>query len=654
MAFSNGFTLFRPSSIPSGLVGYWPLNGNANASTGANFSVTGSPTYTALDYWKTGESSILLDQSGEYLSIANASATTYKFANSAFSANFWVKVTTWNSFYNFVINMTSNSSTKGWSVNFANDGSIAFSMNGSTTNTAGSVMGLNRWHMVTVVYDKTNRMIYRDGNLMTFGAYTTDLDGTCSGDLVISPTGTSPADLWINGLLKDLAMWNRALTPQEIKSLAMGVDLSKYSYRPNHVSVQPTRWWKLDEASGSRAATIGSATLTDSGSVLSSGGYCEGASALFSGSNKLVAANHADYNFDSSASFTLTAWVRPTGSGTYNTIGNGYTTGWLLQLGGSSIDFWIANHRSSIRSFTFVSGTWYFVSVRKNGTSVSIEVDGMSLGTDTMNYAASSANDLWFGNDPADDTDYNGNIQDVAIWKGYALSDDEIKSLACGLSIQRQGVVDYFKMDAVSGNEAGVLHGTSAADNGSVGSAVGKVGTARDFTPNDYFRITRTVDFDLLNDFSILGYIYPDDNTDVNIIGKNQQTGGYGVLLNSTGYMEFRMNGQISVSTTTFPTTGFAHFACVYSGSTRAVWRNAIVEASDAYSTNNTDNTTDVFIGSSSTPASYFDGRIDELVIAKRYFRPEEIKAVYLKGLSGKEAMTSERPVGGGFMPFFI
>ena len=35
---------------------------------------------------------------------------------------------------------------------------------------------------------------------------------------------------------------------------------------------------------------------------------------------------------------------------------------------------------------------------------------------------------------------------------------------------------------------------------------------------------------------------------------------------------------------------------------------------------------------------------MDELVIAKRYFRPEEIKAVYLKGLNGKEATSSEVP----------
>ena len=37
-----------------------------------------------------------------------------------------------------------------------------------------------------------------------------------------------------------------------------------------------------------------------------------------------------------------------------------------------------------------------------------------------------------------------------------------------------------------------------------------------------------------------------------------------------------------------------------------------------------------------------FDGLMDEALFAIRYFRPEEIKAVYLKGLNGKEATSTE------------
>ncbi len=37
-------------------------------------------------------------------------------------------------------------------------------------------------------------------------------------------------------------------------------------------------------------------------------------------------------------------------------------------------------------------------------------------------------------------------------------------------------------------------------------------------------------------------------------------------------------------------------------------------------------------------PGNYFDGLIDEVIIARRWFREEEIKALYNRGLNGKEA----------------
>ena len=43
-----------------------------------------------------------------------------------------------------------------------------------------------------------------------------------------------------------------------------------------------------------------------------------------------------------------------------------------------------------------------------------------------------------------------------------------------------------------------------------------------------------------------------------------------------------------------------------------------------------------------------FNGTLDDVVIAQRWFRPEEIKAVYNKGFNGKEVTTTEIPVGAG------
>lgn len=53
---------------------------------------------------------------------------------------------------------------------------------------------------------------------------------------------------YLNGRMQDLAIWKGyALSSSET------VSLSSTAIRPSGVSVQPTHWWKMDEASGNRA-----------------------------------------------------------------------------------------------------------------------------------------------------------------------------------------------------------------------------------------------------------------------------------------------------------------------------------------------------------------------------------------------------------------
>ena len=47
------------------------------------------------------------------------------------------------------------------------------------------------------------------------------------------------------------------------------------------------------------------------------------------------------------------------------------------------------------------------------------------------------------------------------------------------------------------------------------------------------------------------------------------------------------------------------------------------------------------------------DAAIDEVLICNRYFRPEEIKSVYLKGLNMKQALSSEIRVSSPMPTFF-
>ena len=81
--------------------------------------------------------------------------------------------------------------------------------------------------------------------------------------------------------MKDAAIWNAVKNPLEIKSLAMGVNMSSVAYRPDSADTTPTAYWKMNELSGNRSDSSGSHTLTDNNTVLSSDGYIEGVAADF-------------------------------------------------------------------------------------------------------------------------------------------------------------------------------------------------------------------------------------------------------------------------------------------------------------------------------------------------------------------------------------
>lgn len=80
-------------------------------------------------------------------------------------------------------------------------------------------------------------------------------------------------------------------------------------------------YWKLDEASGSRADSVGSATLTDNNAVSSAAGNLSALSASFlNTSSQFLSTTNADVIavIKGSASWTINMWINPT-----NVSGNG-------------------------------------------------------------------------------------------------------------------------------------------------------------------------------------------------------------------------------------------------------------------------------------------------------------------------------------------
>lgn len=643
---------FRPSDISTGLVGYWKFNNDATDSSGKGYDLTGvnTPAYAQEDYWKSGEYST---------DLVRATPTYYTRARNAdldllnaFTISCWIKA---------------DDTTGGWIIGkdavgdgygiYVNNGNSYFYMRNSYTGTdAAGAATTNRWTHLTFTYDQVNKNTYINGNLATSVAYSTDCTDAAT-DVYVGVNSTLLNSL--DGHIKDLAIWSTALNPLQIKSLSMGVDLSGYAYRPNNVSTQPTHWWKLNEVSGNRADSVSTnpLTATDSGTVPSADGYIEGVSADFVSADYFTITDDASLEFGS-GNFTMSAWIKPDGAGDattqlmgkWNSAGGGEEYSW--RYGGNKLIFYYTTNGSDytgpITSTTaLVAGNWYHIVARRNGTEFAYFIDGVKDGTTgdlTGKTFYAGARDFFIGL-YSGGTGFDGHLQDVAIWKGYALTDAEIKSLACALPIQQQGIALYSKMNQTSGNETSEIGGYTLTDNGTVGSGTGKVGNSRDFNAAipEYFLVTRDATLDLLYDFSIMMWAYPDDNTTVILADKDYAGNGYGCLIDASSKFNFYMNNATSLTTTSVPTTGYSFLAGVYTGAARLAYFNAVQEDSDAYSTNCADAAENLAIGvNNDGSTSPYDGDIDELVIAQRWFRPEEIKAVYLKGLNAKEATSTE------------
>lgn len=646
---------FRPSDISTGLVGYWKFDNNANDSSASGYNLTAvnSPTYTQTDYWKSGEYSAGLEQdSSQYFTITDASCPNLRISGSAVTVVGWIKMESdnpqyigkWHNDGNKNYLLYYSASTKGLEFITTTDGAT------NRLCTGGLTLSIGKWHHIAGVYDGVTERTYLDGNLSAVLPATGNIYGSSNHPFSIGEANET--QIFADGLFKDVAVWNIALTPLQIKSLALGIDLTNYAYRPDDVSTQPTHWWKLNEVSGNRVDSVATnpLALSPQGTNGSSGGYVEGVSYDFNGTNTYgLTVDSADWNWDGgiwSASFRIKAdalagdmslFGRYTDASNYchMNLSSAGTLSFVAVTGGSTIVNVISN------AGVIKTDVWYHIVMRENGDTWGILVDGIdqtaSGGTDTSRLIDYS-NGFFVG---ALLTYFNGKIEDFSVWKTYALTDAEIKSLACALPIQRQGIVSYWKEEDLT-DSIGSNHLT---DHASVTYPSGKVGNAGNFVAasSQYQSLAHNASIDIASDMTILGWFKP-SGVGVNqyLIARNQNTVGYTANITTGNKLNFGLGSSELAGATSVADGVYVHYVGYYDGATQKVFYNAVQDATTAWTTNPSEATTGLNIGADGGASTFTNGQIDELILAKRYFRPEEIKAVYLKGLNSKEITSSE------------
>jgi hypothetical protein len=243
-----------PSYVPSnGLVGWYPFTGNANDSSGNNLnaSFTGANLTTdrngnpnsAYDFDYIG--AVFSQQNDEiyipYNSILNVSNITV-------SAWIYPRTYFWSGNSNDPSSTIirrfqytySNPSGGAWAIDYFADKIQAYVLdvnNNPLVVTYNTPLTLNEWANVSFTYDGSTLNLYLNGQLVSSN----------SGSIILNVSGNSGISIgesnqangywyYVDGVIDDIGIWNRALTQLEVSDLYNGCQLSVNS-QPNSETI---------------------------------------------------------------------------------------------------------------------------------------------------------------------------------------------------------------------------------------------------------------------------------------------------------------------------------------------------------------------------------------------------------------------------------
>ncbi|GEM_PF-3897888 len=422
------------------LQGYWRLESDGSDETANNYDLTAvnSPTHAT---GKFGNGVDLERDNTTYYKVA--SATNLNITSSK-TVSCWIKPESTGLWQTILTH--SDGTTTGYDFFLTASNTIRFGDWGLTTNDSISsdiTLAVGTWYHVVGIWDATNNVISVWVNGVKKSLATTGSSASDTGELRIGADRT-PSNAF-DGIIDDVAIFNRALSDYEVKALYYGTSDLRFSsdeagstelasevvfFDPDnslaevHVKV-PTVSYNTDtdfyvwyEASteapyaptatyGSQAvwgnplvvhsdSSDGSTVFSDSGSsahVITANGNAQvdtaqtkvgRSSALFDGTGDYLSIpDHANWDFGT-GNFTISFWLRLNADANMDVIGNGYTTGWMAQYVTTlSPDRLRLWILGTNYDFTqtLSTATWYHISFTRVGTDLKCFVNGSQIGS---------------------------------------------------------------------------------------------------------------------------------------------------------------------------------------------------------------------------------------------------------------------------------
>jgi len=191
LAFPGFLAAGQNSKIDTtGLVAYYPFNGNANDGSGHGHDGMVYGATLNIDRLGNANSAYSFDGSNDYISVPYDSELN---PMGSITISTWVKADIWgiNAYSNYIISTEQNSPNKGYSLRGgAKTATMMICGEGSwyTAQSAYGTVDTGAWYHLAGVYNGSNLMLYINGSLSVSTSYTGSILPS-TGPLII---GTSP------------------------------------------------------------------------------------------------------------------------------------------------------------------------------------------------------------------------------------------------------------------------------------------------------------------------------------------------------------------------------------------------------------------------------------------------------------------------------
>ena len=232
-----------PNYVPTtGLVGWWPFNGNANDESGNGNNGIVNGANLVADRNGVANSAYSFNGSSNSIDIGNP--TEFTIQPISYTQSVWLKLNdfpTTNVVYPIISKRHQNNGNDWATARIQNNGKCYFYADDAfymtPTPAISPSISLSNWYHFTFVKEVNFYKIYLN-SIPIDSVYDNHLMGGSTDNILI---GAQLAwSSYFKGVLDDVGIWNRVLTQQEITALYNGCGGSSLITQPTNQSVNPT------------------------------------------------------------------------------------------------------------------------------------------------------------------------------------------------------------------------------------------------------------------------------------------------------------------------------------------------------------------------------------------------------------------------------